>query len=66
MSDALERHVESAIAQVLEAGGVARGRQLAQLLVAASYGICRKAQNTAEIGPAVRLLVERLVRPELG
>jgi AcrR family transcriptional regulator len=63
---ALERHVEAEIARVLEAGGVARARQLAQLIVAAAYGICRKAQNIAEIGPAVRLLVERVVRPEMG
>ena len=62
----LEQHVETEIARVLEAGGAERPRQLAQLLVAASYGICRKAQNIAEIGPAVRLLVERVVRPELG
>ncbi len=62
----LERHVEGQIARVLEDGGAQRPRPLAQLIVAASYGICRKAQNIAEIGPAVRLLVERLVRPELG
>jgi AcrR family transcriptional regulator len=64
--DGLERHVEAEIARVLEAGGAQRPRQLAQLIVAAAYGICRKAQNIAEIGPAIRLLVERLVRPELG
>ena len=61
----LERHVEGEIARVLEQSGAQRPRQLAQLIVAASHGICRKAQNIAEIGPAVRLLVERLVRPEL-
>lgn len=62
----LERHVEAEIARVLEAAGAQRPRQLAQLIVAAAYGICRKAQNVAEIGPAVRLLVERVVRPEVG
>ncbi len=62
---ALERHVEGEVARVLEESAAQRPRQLAQLIAAAVYGICRKAQNIAEIGPAVRLLVERLVRPEL-
>lgn len=58
--------VEASIVAALDAAGVARPRQLAQLILAASFGIGRKAANPAEIGPAIRLLVERLVRPELG
>ena len=45
---------------------MARPRPLAQLLLAGAYGIGRKAQSAAEIGPAIRLLTERLLRPELG
>lgn len=62
---AVEQQVEAAIAGELEAAGVVRPRPLAQLLLAGAYGIGRKATSAAEIGPAVRLLTERLVRPEL-
>jgi hypothetical protein len=44
---------------------VARSRLVAQLLLAAAYGIGHKAQSPAELGPALRLLAERLIRPEL-
>lgn len=61
----LDAYVEAAVSGVLDAAGVARPRQLTQLVLAAAYGVGRKAQNPAEIGPALRVLVERLVRPEL-
>lgn len=61
----LDGDVESEVTRLLAAAGVARPRPLAQLILAASFGIARKAQSPAEIGPAIRLLVERLVRPEL-
>jgi hypothetical protein len=36
-----------------------------QLLLASAHGIGQKAQSPAELGPALRLLAERLIRPEL-
>ena len=42
-----------------------RARVMTQLFLAASYGIGRRAQSVAELGPAFRLLAERLLRPEL-
>jgi hypothetical protein len=61
----LEQNIEAAIVAELVAAGVARPRPLAQLVLASADGVARKATLAAEIGPAVRLLVERLVRPEL-
>jgi AcrR family transcriptional regulator len=61
----LDGLVETAITEQLAQSGVMRPRQLAQLILASAYGIGRKASHEAEIGPAIRLLVERLVRPEL-
>ena len=48
----------------LSSAGVARARIVTQFFLAASYGIGRRAQ-LAELGPAFRLLTERLLRPEL-
>ena len=62
---AVEQRVEAAITAELDRAGVARPRQLAQLLLAGAYGIGRKATSAAEIGPAIRLLTERLVGPEV-
>ena len=62
---AVEQQIEAAITGALQQAGVARPRPLAQLLLASAYGIGSKAATPAEIGPAIRLLVERLVRPEL-
>jgi len=45
--------------------GIARARFLAQLLLASASGIGQKAQSPAELGPALRLIAERLIRPEL-
>lgn len=61
----LETELGGAIEAELAGAGVARARQLTQLLLAAGYGIGRKAQSAAELGPAFRLLAERLLRPEL-
>ena len=55
----------AALEAELGAAGVARARLLTQLLLAASYGIGHKAQSPAELGPALRLLTERLIRPDL-
>jgi AcrR family transcriptional regulator len=62
----LETELAAAIERELAAAGVERARLLTQLLLAASYGIGRKAQSPAELGPALRLLVDRLLRPELS
>ena len=61
----VEQEVDAAITGALQRAGVARARPLTQLLLASAYGIGSKAATPAEIGPAIRLLVERLVRPEL-
>ncbi len=63
---ALESELGAAIERELAAAGAARPRLLTQLLLAASFGIGRRAQSAAELGPALRLLVDRLVRPELS
>ena len=62
---ALEQELRDTVEHELTLAGAGRARLLAQLLMAASYGIGRKAQSPAELGPALRLIVERLVRPEL-
>lgn len=62
---AIEGHIEAAVLEALTAAGVARPRQLTQLLLAAAAGVGHKATTAAEIGPAIRLLTERLLRPEL-
>ena len=49
----------------LAAAGVHRARFLTQVLLAASAGIGRKARSPAELGPALRLVTERLLRPEV-
>ncbi len=61
----LDAEMAAALEAELAQAGVARPRLLAQLLLAASYGVGQKAQSPAELGPALRLLSERLIRPEL-
>lgn len=60
-----EAEVAAALEAALGEAGVVRARLVTQLLLAASFGIGHKATNPAELGPALRLLAERLVRPEL-
>jgi AcrR family transcriptional regulator len=63
------RQFDAELSEALEAelsrAGVGRARLVAQMLLAASFGIGQRAQSPAELGPALRLLAERLVRPEL-
>jgi AcrR family transcriptional regulator len=63
------RRFDAEIAAALEAAlagaGVARARLVTQMQLAASFGNGHKATNPAELGPALRLLAERLIRPEL-
>lgn len=62
---AIERSIEEKIAAVLVQAGSPQPLTLTRLLVAAAYGVARKTASPAEIGPALGVLVERLVRPEL-
>jgi AcrR family transcriptional regulator len=62
---AFEAELAGAVEHELQLSGVARPRLLAQLLMAAVGGVSQKAQSPAELGPAIRLLTERLIRPEL-
>jgi AcrR family transcriptional regulator len=62
---ALDAELSAALERQLAAAGVVRARLIAQMLLAASAGIGHKAQSPAELGPALRLLSERLIRPEL-
>ena len=61
----LDGELAAALEAELTEAGVARSRLVTQLLLAAAYGIGHKAQSPAELGPALRLLAERLIRPEL-
>ena len=61
----LDDELAAALEAELTIAGVMRPRLVAQLLLAAAYGIGHKAQSPAELGPALRLLAERLIRPEL-
>ena len=65
MVRAYDDEVSAALEQALSEAGIGRARFLTQLLLATSYGIGHKAQSPAELGPALRLLAERLIRPEL-
>jgi AcrR family transcriptional regulator len=60
-----DAEVATALEAALSRAGVGRARLVTQMLLAASFGIGHKATNPAELGPALRLLAERLVRPEL-
>lgn len=62
---ALEARIEAAIIAELESAGVDRPRPLAQILTASAAGICHKAQSVAEVGPAIRLVTERVLGPSL-
>lgn len=61
----LDDELASALEAELARAGVVRARLVTQLLLAAAYGIGHKAHSPAELGPALRLLAERLIRPEL-
>lgn len=62
---AFDAEMSAAIEAELAAAGAARPRLITQMLLAASFGIGQRAQSPAELGPALRLLAERLIRPEL-
>jgi AcrR family transcriptional regulator len=58
---ALERHVEDEITRVLEEEGREGSRPMAQLLIACALGISKSAQFVEQIGPAIRLVVNKLL-----
>ena len=60
-----DAELQAALETSLGAAGASRPRLLAQLLLAASFGVGHKATSPAELGPALRLLSERLIAPEL-
>jgi len=62
---AIEKHVEQAVVEALRKAGIRRPEALTRLILASAYGVGRKAASTSEAGPAIRLVVERLVRPEM-
>ncbi|MEO7223450.1 MAG: helix-turn-helix domain-containing protein [Devosia sp.] len=62
---AFDAELAALIEAELAAAGIARARIVTQFFLAASYGIGHRAQSVAELGPALRLLAERLLRPEL-
>jgi len=62
---ALDTELPTALERELAGAGVGPARLVTQLLLAAGSGIGHKATNPAELGPALRLLTERLIRPEL-
>ena len=53
------------VVEELAAAGAKDAEGLAALVLAAAFGVGRKVASPAEIGPAMRMLVERLVGPEL-
>ncbi len=62
---AFEAELAALIESELAVAGVARARLVTQFFLAAGSGIGRRAPSVAELGPAFRLLSERLLRPEL-
>ena len=61
----LDAEMAVALETELTRAAIPRPRLMTQLLLAASYGIGHKAQSMAELGPALRLLTERLVGPDV-
>lgn len=61
----VEETVEGEISAELRAAGVAEPEALTRVLAGGAYGIGRKMRDMVEIERSIRLLVERLVRPEL-
>lgn len=62
---ATEDVIDAMVAEELGKAGAKEPEALARLVLDAAYGIKRKARTAEDIGPGIRLLVERLVGPEL-
>lgn len=63
---AFEADLTDALEAELARAGTSRPRLMAQLLLAAAAGIAQKAQSPAELGPALRLLCDGLLRQGQG
>jgi len=59
--DELERWLEAQIALVLDEGGHKEPHKFAQILIACADGIASKARHAEQIGPAIRLVVDKLL-----
>lgn len=62
---ASEAAIDAMVVDELAKAGVKQPELLARLVLDAAWGIKRKARGPGEVEPAIRLLVERLVGPEL-
>jgi AcrR family transcriptional regulator len=60
-TEAFERWLEEIFVEALVAEGHAEPRRHAQVLLACASGLAHKAQQIEEIGPAVRLVVSKLL-----
>lgn len=58
---AFERYVEDEVTRVLEEDGRKGARTMAQLLLACALGISKSVQFPEQIGPAIRLVVDKLL-----
>jgi AcrR family transcriptional regulator len=56
-----EGESDAAVVRELEAAGVANAAEVARVVIGGAYGIFRKAKPGEDIGPAVRMLVMRVV-----
>lgn len=56
-----EAEADAAVVRVLREGGVKDAEAVARVVIGGAYGIFRKARSGEEIGPAVRMLVARVV-----
>ncbi|KQW85551.1 hypothetical protein ASC89_00225 [Devosia sp. Root413D1] len=62
---ATEDVIDAMVAEELRKAGAGQPELLTRLLLDAAWGIKRKARGPGEVGPGIRLLVERLVGPEV-
>jgi AcrR family transcriptional regulator len=62
---ATEDEIDAMVAEELGKAGAGQPELLTRLVLDAAWGIKRKARDGAEVGPGIRLLVERLVGPEV-
>lgn len=56
-----ERWLETQICNALIAGAHAEPNKYAPLIIACTEGVARRATHAAQIGPAIRLVVEKLL-----
>lgn len=59
-----EAESNSAVVRALKAAGVRDAETLGEVVIGGAYGIFRRAQPGTDVGPAIRLLVRRVVGGE--